>query len=728
MLSILFTKKKLLFGANLDTARFLSLDGEREWPFEGQSPSELLSRHLDAMVHSYTALAHEKGISLPRPLPVALAFPVDMERRRAEYEKVLAVVDSYGGGMLKVVHWDNLALAYLHGQASKGESDHYAILEAIDDYAHLCYVQKNAAAADARELGAAAVKAGERFEFQAYREFGRSHGNEKVLNELLTEFHNAGLNVDMPGQTELALQLLSPKPEHVYTVSKHTRSVNIEAEIRLDPARYEELMTTGREKIGEHLTPRALSGRGVGQVLLLGRYLQNDLLKRYFGSELGLNGSLAKVADTEDEFETILRGLGLRAQEAVEAEEIRIAEIRRREEEEARRQAEAEARRREEEAKRAKIQADLKVKEERDALLEELQRTCVDPELKEEYEETFISRGARLGIPDVVIRWNISEVLSRIELEAEKVAVGIEAPAAQPVAPVEPPVVVAAPAEPVVLPAEITPAPVEEIVEEEQWEEAAAEVPVSEPIIDEPVVNKADLSWGESPAEDLSVPEPEPVLVTETTAATVQTTQAEPTKDKKAPLISLNDIFVIKGALPDHEFAMKKVTFHADSEMKVVRLLPIKDREQENKFARFQKLYEKELKYYGDMSEITESKEGLYYYRDYLERSTLKDHVKRLGLDKKLKLEDLSSTDLKFILQIFKEVRELPVPHADLNEETILVLSKRKWNLQKNVEIRFVGFTADDATPEEMIEMTHAAFGRMMGETFYKDFREKFQL
>ena len=118
----------------------------------------------------------------------------------------------------------------------------------------------------------------------------------------------------------------------------------------------------------------------------------------------------------------------------------------------------------------------------------------------------------------------------------------------------------------------------------------------------------------------------------------------------------------------------------------------------------------------------------MYYYREYIERQTLKQYVKKLGLTDKSTVEDLSSQDLKFILQIFKEVQDLPVAHANLSEENILVVSKRKWNLQKNLSIHFVGFTSDDISKAEMIKETHKMFARTLGDNFYKDFRKKFQL
>ncbi|MFK7922590.1 MAG: hypothetical protein AB8H47_11575, partial [Bacteroidia bacterium] len=192
--------------------------------------------------------------------------------------------------------------------------------------------------------------------------------------------------------------------------------------------------------------------------------------------------------------------------------------------------------------------------------------------------------------------------------------------------------------------------------------------------------------------------------------------------------LSLSDIFTIKGNLPDPEFATKRVMMKGDPEPKVVRVLGIKDLNNKARRADFQVLYQKELGYYQSVSQLAEAKEGMYYYREFIERQTLKQYVKKLGLTDKSTVEDLSSQDLKFILQIFKEVEDLPVAHANLSEENILVVSKRKWNLSKNLSIHFVGFTSEDITKAAMIKQTHKMFARTLGNNFYRDFRKKFQL
>lgn len=162
--------------------------------------------------------------------------------------------------------------------------------------------------------------------------------------------------------------------------------------------------------------------------------------------------------------------------------------------------------------------------------------------------------------------------------------------------------------------------------------------------------------------------------------------------------------------------------------MKVLKLLSAEDAKIPVRWEAFQQLYKKELTYYGELSEIETAAEGKYYSRNYLERNTLKDYVKRSGMADKDSFTDLSSSDLKFILEVFKEVENLNVTHADLNENNILVISKRKWNLQREAEIKFAGFTSKDCAPEEMIARLHEIWGKLLGEKVYKEFREKLNM
>ncbi|MDX2246868.1 MAG: hypothetical protein SF052_08850 [Bacteroidia bacterium] len=779
MLCIICTKKKLLAGVITDQPQLLTFDGKTHINYDSRSPHTVLKEHLPQILNAYEVFTGISLISQPHPTVCALAFPVDMN----EYskEKVYEVIDEGATGKLELIHSDNLVISYLHGLRNNNDlnGDNFLVLEAVDDYLNLCYSLKKEGVVlgDVKELGREALFTDEAFEFYPFKDFGRSVGTENVLKELLSEFSAAGLSVDVKGQTDLALQLLNPGEDFTFNVSKNTDTVSLEAEIKLTEEKYYELLTVNKEKFGDKLRNEALNEKQVKKVVLLGDFLRNKALQAYLEQDLNMNGKLFRPGDfsSEADYFAIIRGLSVRTAQVQEAEKIRLQEEnRKRQEEELRRQEEE--RRRQEEEKRRKISAELKIKEERELLLADIRANCTDPDEKETYESIYISRGASLGIPDVVIKWNISEVLSSIELtkeinessdELEIITEEViadttpETPSAvlpEPI-PVKEEILPIVPIEPITEPEIITPAVVEtqpEPVAETQPE------PVVLPVVEEPVTPIIVLAPTPKPEvkpEPKQEPKPQPLPELVSVAAPVETKgtgnkgEKEITKEVvmpaaisngaakiekpenrdflkelKAAKMSLNDLFLIKGALKDSEFSTKKVTLYADHEPKVVKVLSAKEVSSPQKVERFLKLYDKELTYYMEMSEIGVAKEGLYYFRDYIERTTLKEHIGKIGLDKKVNVEDLNSSDLKFILQIFREVRELNVSHADLTDENILVVSRRKWNLQKNMEIKFVGFTSEDVAPEQMIEQTHKVFAKLMGEAFYNDFREKFQL
>ncbi|MEL6849557.1 MAG: hypothetical protein AAFP92_13640 [Bacteroidota bacterium] len=834
--------------------------------------AQALRDHLPVIAQAYTQFAKSNSLHTDQGIPTALAFPVDVTDETKK-EEAIAVLKEKGNLGLEFVHADNLAISFLTGVKGVADKSNSVLIESVDDYTHLCYhlYKKDAPVLDIKELGAKALFQDESFEFYPFRDFGSSAGTANVLRELMNEFASVGLSVDVNGQSDLALQLSSPNPDQRYAISRHTDHITLEAEVRLEREKYEDVMTASRVQLAPRLEIEKLADKAVEKVVLLGSFLQTPIVKKYLEEDLKLGKKLiALEGSREDEYVKVIDGLSLRAQQVLEAEQAK---------------ADEEERRRLEEERRAEITKELEVKGAREQLMSDIKRLCIDPNKATSYEEQFISRGEELGIPDVVIRWNISEVLSKIELKKEGETIGLDAPnrlgndgqppkadppkdsglseassgksagiAASPengvkrhggdnglahpsvepeksplfvqnalketktasanqavgVAEVETKVnkvnglaenkkaeaaTVAEPKVETIIEEVIQPAKEEKKepkveakaepkveakaepkveVKAEPKVEAKAEPKVevkAEPKVEakaEPKVEAKAEPKAEAKAEPKAETKAEPKAETkaepkaeakaepkaeakaepkaETKAEPKAETKAEPKAEAKAEpkakaetaeasapksgdqKLSLNDLFVTKGALPDPEFATKKAVAKSDQEVRVVRVLASKDLNDQGKKDRFFKLYEKELKYYQEMSEIEPSQEGLFYHRAFIERTTLKDYVKRMGLDKKLDIDALNSSDLKFILQVFKEVRELPTGHANLSEDNILVVSKRKWNLQKNVEIRFVGFTADDASKEQMTEQTHKVFAKLLGESFYKDFRQKFQL
>jgi len=203
------------------------------------------------------------------------------------------------------------------------------------------------------------------------------------------------------------------------------------------------------------------------------------------------------------------------------------------------------------------------------------------------------------------------------------------------------------------------------------------------------------------------------------------TTEAEPLAQT---LPRLKDLFDIKGVLPDNEFNTKKVWEKQSKSMKVVRLLSSQKQNDPEWSEKFNHLYQKELAYYGELSDIRNAQEGKFYTRPYFERTTLKEYVRKAELFNKKGIEQLGSNELKLILQVMKEINDSEIGHAEIHENNMLVITRRKWGLQKELFIKLVGFTSAEATKEQMEIQFHEMWERLLGKGFYQDFRNKFSL
>lgn len=536
--------------------------------------------------------------------------------------------------------------------------------------------------------------------------FGPEAGKEQVLATLMKQFSTAGLTLDAETQTSLGEQVTQVPIPGTYNISREKGNIIIQAEATFNEEELSELMLGDYQMLRPQLKKDVLHSAGVSKVWLMGPFFHHPKFISFLKDECRLDAELRipETGSVEEIFNLTLKGLASRDTMISEAEQ---------------KKANAIARQKEAEEKKASITAELKMKDERDQFLQEIKDVCKDPSKKDEYESTFVSRGEALGIPDLVIKWNITEALSRVELVQESEEIGMDLPAGEQASSgSDAPRKVA----------EDTPPPAPVVVSKPPVEKKPEVQP--EPVAKQQV-EKAPEPKEEAPEKKEVEPILEPVLATVgsgTAVAEAVKPQVKTKPSRKRDQVSLEDIFTWKGDLEDAEFVSRKATFHQDTDVKVVKILSADHTSNGEAIGNFRRVYEKELAYYGEMSEISESRDGMYFYRKYIERQTLRDFAERNGLANKKSIEDLSSTDLKFILTLLKEVQELPVSHGNLTAENILIINKRKWNLSKDLEVKFVGFHSQDVSDEETIVQAHAALGSVIGEAVYEEFKEKFQL
>jgi len=768
MLFFIITKKRLLAGVQNPDRKpdLLEINGQWAHSYEGKSIPQVIENAWENILEAYQEIHGEEGEA-----PVSLSLPAQLEDELRQ--SIHQTIERLGGGRFKIFFEDPLALSFVHGllERKELEGNKSMVLEALDDYLHLWSLdieEKN----ERDLIGRQTFREIEQVKTELIKDLGPSAGRSNLMSQLIKKFLSAGLTLNLDSQTELAHQLITPPENYTFTITQQEDRVSLEGKASFEKRTFEEIYALNRDKLHSYVSRDIMDREGIKHVFLMGAFFQNEVLEQYLKEDLRLGNSLIEVPyyTEKQEFETILRGLAIRA------ELLRNAEIRRIEVEK-----EEAKRREEEEKKKMKVKAELEAKDARESLFKEIQEACVDPGKQEEYEQDFIPKGEQLGIPDVVIKWNISEILSKISLKEEAQTIGIiKEEEEKPQEPAEENFHQEA-GTPHSLPEQPEPhfepdaedknpesfSPEEESQEEEgpvlndpifermessdingETDQDSKEEEEESPAFESPFRSVSEVQDVDqekvSPSENEESNEEEPVFVLSpaerrehpglTQAALKESNpvitlkKEESVNENGKKRFSLGDIFSLKTDLKDKEFITKVVSFKADSVLQTLRLLKKEDMDNSERLEAFKKLHLKEMDFYGNVSDISESKEGLYFYRPYIERNTLKNYLISNGFNKKERVDSLSSNELKFMLMVFKEVRSLTQPHADLNEENIIVQEKRKWSLQKNISINFVGFTSEDVSNNEMVEATHKAFSRVMGDSFYQDFRKKFQL
>jgi hypothetical protein len=178
--------------------------------------------------------------------------------------------------------------------------------------------------------------------------------------------------------------------------------------------------------------------------------------------------------------------------------------------------------------------------------------------------------------------------------------------------------------------------------------------------------------------------------------------------------------------IADTEFSTRKMRHLKTNTRKIVRFMDLAAMADPGAMARFQKLYKKELTYFRELSEISQTQEGYFYAREHFEGMTMRAFIRKMGLDQKTRIDQLRSNDLKTIFLTFREIQGLSVSHCNLNEDTIYVVSDRGWSLQRDMEIRLTGFTSEDCEADAMKQQLHQMFRRLLDAKLYTEICQKF--
>ncbi len=672
MICLVFTKTKLLAGVSLKSPDLLTIKGNSFIEYGNKSMAEVLKLHLSDIKYAYATYARKNGSQPEASIPTAIAFPDDLtiNKKSTETRGVMKVLEVEKKNF-QLLHTDQLGLSYLHSLTKDKtmRKEPCILLNALDDHLDLYYLNTNG-----KFNGSTFVE---------LKDMGVAIGRKNLLKELSAEFKKAGISIDEKDKKQLELLSVNPPKNFVFELKKSSGPVHIQAQLTLTPRRYEEIVSINRTNLGGRLNQAKLEAQGIKKVVLMGEFLNNSVLKDYFDKELQISSKLLTLnnrASTAD-YKAIVSGLASRTKELLEAErkQKEEAERKRREEEARKRREEAERKRREEEERKrkARLEAERKRKEEEERRRKEAERKRKEEEArkrKEEAERKRIEAEKKAKEQrDTFIRTlqqNCTNPSKQKEYEARYIKEGAKFN----------------------IPKEVITWTIQETLSNLQLH--GKQTPVSL-----------------TPSVPTIVP-------------SVQTPAVGVDKN----LMRLYDLFDVEAVLIDAEFSTKKVTQIDSGAKKIIRIIDVSSMSNPELLNNFKKLYKKELTYYKALSEIHTVQEGMYYSRDFVESFHLKEYIHKIGLDKKTRVEQLKSSDLKLLLQVFREVSTLKVSHANLDEDNIHVVANRKWTLQRDIEIRFSGFTSQEITQEEMEKKLHTLFGKLIDENVYANFRKKFNI
>lgn len=138
MISLIFTRKKLLVGISGKVTEFLEIDGSPFIEFGYHTPAETLEENLNEILNEYRYYLNRNGGEIPAEIDLSILYPND--RPAAELAQIQEIIRRCDHS-LSIIHIDSLVLPYLYGMSHYDEiiSAPCIVLEALDNYISLLY-------------------------------------------------------------------------------------------------------------------------------------------------------------------------------------------------------------------------------------------------------------------------------------------------------------------------------------------------------------------------------------------------------------------------------------------------------------------------------------------------------------------------------------------------------------------------------------------------------------
>ncbi len=674
MLCIIFTKKKAFAAIYGEKIELLPLSNETYISYSG-TLREALEAQLPSISVKYSQHVLKTGKKTFDPIPLIIVFPTDNSDEQLKQEKKAKQwIKSFAPGF-RLVHTDNLATAYIRTILSEKETinNDIVVLEALDDYVNL-YIHYG----DKTKKGY----------YKTIKELGWQEGKKLVLEKLVTTLAQEGFILNEEDEAALVSQLEHHKGGNDFIIRKKTAGVAIDAKVHLPDSSYKDLICKGRSSLDELLNINLKTNNYIYKVFLIGKYFDNPFFLNYLCDHLNLQGKLISknISTNEQAIATLASGVFKKTIDIYAA-------------------------------KKAKSLAKRQQKKRRKQLLKEILDVCTDRTKFKEYNSIYIKKGAAIGIPKSVILWLIKENLSADELP-----------------------------DPFIDNIEGLPASIQTTKPPEHTKEAvkaSSSSDIEKAPTDTEKQKNTHTPTPQSQVDEVKTSQQINRLATSTTAnikpeiqketqkvvdTPLETKPSKKTSNKKA-LAEMGQYLSIEKMYSDTEFMLFKGKLKGNEKLRVFRIILADDAKDKNEMKRFRSLHDLESSYYNDkISSIYTMSFGRFYHRDFIQGTTLRNYITQNGINQKQGVTDLKTDELQLILALWKEINGLNFACKNLNEDTILVSTKRKWNLKKEINIHLVGISSATCSMGEMQEELHQIFERQLGKELYQQIRQKFKL
>ena len=143
---------------------------------------------------------------------------------------------------------------------------------------------------------------------------------------------------------------------------------------------------------------------------------------------------------------------------------------------------------------------------------------------------------------------------------------------------------------------------------------------------------------------------------------------------------------------------------------------------------RFEEILDRNHLYYGnDISEIFQTAIGTYYSRPFYEGLPLDKYIQKIELNKKVFFNELNSSELELLLEIWRQVNDLPFTVNNISAKHFLVRSTRTITLKKKVNVILINLDLSEENSHDMYENVHVLLRSLLSKPLYHYFETNFK-